>query len=84
VLQPGDVFEATVFATAPFGIFVRHKEHPAVDILIKVTEVSWALKMSPSERASVGDTLLVRVIHVGDETSVLATIVGEEVGDGAV
>ena len=78
MLQSGDVFEAAVFATEPFGIFVRHKEHPAVDILVKITEVSWALEMSPSERAKVGDILLVRVIHVGDEASVLATIVGEE------
>ena len=79
MLQPGDVLETTVFATAPFGIFVRHAEHPDVDILILITEVSWSKEMTPSERASVSDTLQVRIIHVGDETSARATIVGEEI-----
>jgi len=78
MLKVGDQIKATVFATPPFGIFVRHTEHPDIDILILITEVSWAKGMSPSDRAKIGDELLVRIIYVGDETSARATIVGEE------
>lgn len=78
MLKSGDQIKAVVFATRPFGIFLRHAEHPDVDILVLISEVSWAKDTSPSERAKVGDELLLRIIYVGDKTSARATIVGEE------
>jgi len=80
-MQVGNYYDTVVFAVAPFGIFVRHSDHPTVDILIKVTEVSWGLEMSTSERAKVGDKLSIRITHIANETSVQATIVGEEIDE---
>lgn len=78
MLKPGDTLKAVVFSIQPFGIFLRDVNHPKIDILVEITEVSWGTKKSTSEYTQVGAVLEVKIYFLNDGAA-LATIVGEEI-----
>lgn len=83
MLKIGDTLKAVVFATPPYGIYLRDVNHPKIDILVSVTEVSWSKTHSPSEYTQVGAILEIKIIFVSekDDTTASATIVGEEIAN---
>jgi len=83
MLKVDDILKAVVFATPPFGIYLRDVNHPTVDILVKITELSWAKEMSTSEYTQVGAVLEITILFIPDETLALATIIGEEIDKSA-
>jgi len=58
-----DIVKATVFATPPFGIYLRYAE---INILVEVTDIPWATEISTSEFTKVGEELEVRIIFIDE------------------
>ena len=61
-LKPGQVHEATVVRTAPFGVFAAL--FPGVEGLIHVSEMSWSRVENPENFARPGDKIQVRVLSM--------------------
>lgn len=78
-LKVGDIFKAVVFATAPYGIYLRDVNHPKVDILVHATQVSWGSIISPNDYTQPGAVLEIKILSTPDKLTATATIVGEEI-----
>ena len=61
-LKPGQVHEATVVRTAPFGVFAAL--FPGVEGLVHVSEMSWSRMENPEAFAKPGDKIQVRVLSM--------------------
>jgi hypothetical protein len=68
-IKKGNVVKAVVFATEPYGIYLKHES--GINILVKVTELDWTTEKSTSEFTYPGAEFTVKILELVDEKSVL-------------
>jgi len=62
-MKAGDVVMGRVFATEPYGIYLRVGD---MDVLVHTMDVSWTEHTSPRDYAQVGEILPVKILGLAD------------------
>jgi ribosomal protein S1 len=74
-MKVGDTVKAKVFATEPYGIYLRYGGY---DILVRVTDVPLSGKLTTKEFTSIGEELEVKLLSIIDSKNALGTLLGDK------